>query len=441
MTSSDSHVASGLPARKAAFEVLEAILGKKQTLDNALDRATGKHKLSASDRRFVHALCATCLRHLPECDLWLNQIMKRSVRPDPPALYYLLLMGITQLVWLDVAPHAAIYTTVSLAGSCGVSRQKSLVNAVLRTVQRRMDAGDLPVLFALDRLPSWLRDSWIGHYGQARAECIAETMLMEAPVDISLKVGSETQYWAQMLQADTLYDGQLRVMHQQGHVTDWPGYLGGEWWVQDISSSMPINALGDIHGKILIDLCAAPGGKTLQAMTRGARVTAIDQSGARLERLKQNIDRVSKHAPVDIIVSNALDWMPDDGADIVLLDAPCSSTGTLRRHPELGWIRGLETVLTLCDLQARLLDHASKMVKLGGVLVYATCSMQPEEGEFQVQQFLAKNNNFKELVDIPDVLRSYLSRGVSNCGWRIYPHTLREKGGADGFYLALLKHT
>jgi 16S rRNA (cytosine967-C5)-methyltransferase len=431
--------AQGVASRLAAAHALAHVFEQKHTLDDALDKAFRKYLLTEPDKRFVHAICAFVFRNLNTIDANLHRIMNRKRDASPALLHQLLRVGAAQLLYMDVSPHAAVHATVASTGGLHLSKQKGLVNAVLRSVQRERDVIlDAPVL-PLDQLPAWLRARWIKSYGESTARDIVTSMMREAPLDISLKNPHASDEWAQKLAGEVLCAATIRVHQSGGQIVSWPGFDAGEWWVQDIAASLPINMLADVSGKTVLDVCAAPGGKTMQLASRGAKVTALDMSAKRMQRITENLERTALAQNVSTVVSDALHWKTDERFDVVVCDAPCSSTGTLRRHPELPWIHDEKQLQKTVMMQRDLLKRASVLLRPQGQLLYCTCSMEPEEGEIQLEAFLNQNKNFKELTDISVAVQPFLKRGLNNIGWRTYPHLLAEKGGMDGFFMALLQ--
>lgn len=429
----------GVAARIAAAQLLSYVLGNKDTVDEALDKIYVKHRLNDEDRRLVHAICGYVFRNLPAIDANLRQVMNRKRDPDPVMLHHLLRVGAAQLLYMDVAPHAAVDTCVSAAGSLGVSRQKGLVNAVLRSVHRQKDSLLAAPWAALNLLPAWLSGRLIRAYGESAAEQIAGAMRQEAPLDIGIKDAKASHEWGRLLSGEVLLEGAVRVRQRAGHITSWHGFADGSWWVQDLAASLPISMLGDIAGKSLIDVCAAPGGKTQQAASRGARVTALDIAPTRMQRVTENLVRLNLAQQVQTSVTDARQWRPQLHPDIVVLDAPCSATGTLRRHPELPWIHKENDVEQLKVMQHELMWHCAGWLDSGGILLYCTCSLDPEEGEGQVDSFLNHFKDFKEITSVPAVVHPYVHRGINNTGWRTNPALLADKGGLDGFFIALLQ--
>jgi 16S rRNA (cytosine967-C5)-methyltransferase len=292
---------------------------------------------------------------------------------------------------------------------------------------------------ALRMLPDWLGARWTAHYGEEDARALATTIRHEAPVDISIKDADASHEKGHLPAGETLIPGSVRVRQSASHITSWPGFETGAWWVQDIASSLPIRLLGDVAGKSVLDVCAAPGGKTMQLLAAGAKVTALDQAAARMTRLSENLARVFPDQAVTTVVADARTWQAGTHFDAIVLDAPCTSTGTLRRHPELPWIHSEKDIRKITMIQHDLLRRARDLLLPGGKLLYCTCSMEVEEGEDQLESFLKENRNFREIKEIPEEVQPLVRRGARDLGFRSYPPVLAEKGGMDGFFMAVLQ--
>lgn len=426
----------GSEVRAIAARVIEDVLTHGNTLDTALGQA--RH-LPDNDKKLVHAICGFVFRRLPEIDRVIGRFTRKKGAVKPAILHNLLRVGVAQLLYMEIPPHAALNTVVSAAASLNLFRQKSFVNAVLRALQRDLESIKAAPLTALECLPEWLAKTWVQAYGENDAARIAEAVSHQAPLDISFFNLKAKDEWGQVLGGELLSDWSMRLDAPAGQLATWPGFDAGAWWVQDFASSLPINALPDVAGKSVLDIGAAPGGKTMQLLGRGAKVTALDASEARTTRLRDNLARVDKAQDAHIVVADARSWQANDEFDVVVIDAPCSSTGTLRRHPELPWIRTQKQLSDLVVTQREIMAHASKMVRSGGLMLYCTCSLQPEEGEIQVKEFLSAHNDFKELGGVPDSLKPYLNKGLNDIGYRTMPYYLADKGGMDGFFFALLQ--
>ncbi len=418
--------------RAAALEVLGRVLRKRRPLDEALDANQDLDAMEPRDRALARAVAATTLRRLGQIDALIDHCLDRPLPKKAWPTHDVLRIGVGQLLFLGVAPHAAVSTTVDLASP----HHKKMVNAVLRRLGRegaglieRQDAARM-------NTPDWLWDGWIGAHGAETARAIAEAHLSEAPLDIMPK--ADPDLWAARLEAEILPTGVLRRA-AGGAVTGLPGFDEGAWWVQDAAAALPVRLLGDVAGKRVADLCAAPGGKTAQLAAHGARVTAVERSEARTERLRANLDRLGLEA--ELVVADAADWTGGEAFDAVLLDAPCSATGTIRRHPDVARLKSPDDISKLAAAQARLLAHAATLVRPGGFLVYCVCSLQPEEGAGVVESALAAGAQLRRIpVDSADA--GGLAECVSPLGdLGTLPCHLGQRGGMDGFFAARLQRT
>ena len=427
----------GLPARRAAAEVLAAVLQKKQPLDDILGRSLERgvmFDLPARDRALTRAIVAASLRRKGQLDYVLNTFLDRGIPEKSGTLYPILLSAAAQLIFLQTPPHAAIDLAVTLAQyDPRAKRYDKLVNAVLRRVANdgariaaRLDAARV-------NTPDWLWDRWVNYWGEARAHDIAAEHLIEPPLDLTVK--HDPELWAEQLNGRVPPGGSVRLI-PKGRIDALPGFAEGEWWVQDVAASLPARLLGDVAGKRVADLCAAPGGKTAQLALAGAAVTAVDISKTRLALLGENLARLGLQA--EIVQADAASWQPSETFDAVLLDAPCSSTGTIRRHPDIPYTKSEKDIAALAELQARLLDNAAKLVKPGGRLVYSTCSLEPEEGEAQIASFLVRNENFRVEPIAPEALFGRKDWIEPAGTLRTFPYDLKletpEWSGMDGFF-------
>jgi 16S rRNA (cytosine967-C5)-methyltransferase len=420
-------------SRRIALDVLEACLDKGQPLDDALARHPGFPKLDPRDRAFVRLLLATTLRRLGEIDVVLGAMIERPLDGASAIGLQILRLGAAQLLFLGTPAHAAVDTSVQLAQG-RLPHLKGLVNAVLRRVGREGVAmlGDRDP--ARLNTPAWLWDSWSATYGEDTTRAITAAHLVEAPLDLTPR--SNADFWAGQLEAETLPTGTLR-RHSGGAIGELPGYGEGAWWVQDAAATLPARLLGDIAGKRVADLCAAPGGKTLQLCAAGAEVTAVDISARRLTRLSENLARAGMTA--ELVTSDVSKWMPAERFDAILLDAPCSGTGTLRRHPDIAWLKDEEDMGRLALAQDRLLVHALALLKPGGTLVYAVCSLQEDEGSARIDALLAREPHLQRMPVMPAELPG-LAEAITPAGdVRTLPSMWAERGGIDGFYIARLR--
>jgi 16S rRNA (cytosine967-C5)-methyltransferase len=433
----------GLAARRIAADILDGVLHKHRTLDDQLDGAgahPGLKTLSDRDRALMRRLVATILRRLGTLGHVLSRLLDRGIPTDAPRAQSALLIGAAQILWMDVPDHAAVDLSVRLVQSDRrAAKYAGLVNAVLRRCARE-GAPLIEEVRAqtLDVAP-WLLARWIAHYGETTAREIATAIGHEPSLDITVK--SDVEQWATRLHGEVLPNGSIRTL-LQGSVTMLPGFTDGQWWVQDAAASLPARLFGDVADKRIADFCAAPGGKTAQLALAGARVTAIDRSSNRMARLRDNLTRLSLQA--ETVVADAAEWKEGTEAsfDGILIDAPCTSTGTIRRHPDIGWLRQEADIGPLVALQKRLLQRAAALLKSGGTLVYCTCSLEPEEGEQAIAAFLAAEPSLRRApIDAGEV--AGLAEIVSAEGdLRTLPcHLPRDEprlGGLDGFYAARL---
>jgi 16S rRNA (cytosine967-C5)-methyltransferase len=424
----DAPVAS----RRVALEILTACLDKGQPLDDALARHPGFADLDPRDRAFVRLLLATTLRRLGEIDEVLGMLIERPLEGGNAAGCQVLRLGTAQLLFLGTPAHAAVDTSVRLVVDAGLPHLKGLANAVLRRIAREGATllGDRDP--ARLNTPHWLWQSWTESYGEATTRAIAAAHLIEAPLDLTPR--SDAMFWAGRLDGELLPTGTIR--RASGLVTDLPGFAEGAWWVQDAAATLPARLLGDLSGKHVADLCAAPGGKTLQLAAAGAEVTAVDVSARRLIRLGENLARTGLSA--ELVTADAGKWHTERKFDAVLLDAPCSGTGTLRRHPDIAWLKDDDDVSRLMLTQDRLLARAVELLKPGAILVYAVCSLQDDEGPARIASLLGRDNDLSRVPVQPSELPG-LGEAITTTGdVRTLPSMWAERGGIDGFYIARL---
>lgn len=419
-------------ARTLALDVLEAVLGpQRRPLEEAFSSHPDLPRLALRDRQLARLLVATVLRRMGELDALAAPFLRFT--PEPPRLRHILRLGIAQLAILGTPPHAAVHTTVELARH-GHEKAVPMINAVLRRVANHA-AERLPQLDGprLDT-PDWLWRSWVAAFGEASARAIAEVHLREPPLD--LVVRDEPSEAARQLEAEPLWRDVVR-RPVGGAIEALPGYAEGAFWVQDVAATVPARLLGEVRDRPVLDLCAAPGGKTLQLAAAGAKVTAVDVSGDRLARVRDNLARTRLSA--ELVEADATSWRPPARFPFVLLDAPCSATGTIRRHPDIPHHKRPSDVERMAELQDRLLDAAVAMLEPGGLLVYAVCSLQPEESEERIGALLERTPGLArdpigtdELAGLP-VLRTRAGEiRTLPCHWA-------EHGGMDGFFVARLR--
>jgi 16S rRNA (cytosine967-C5)-methyltransferase len=431
----------GFAARRIAADILDGVLRRRRPLDEQLeDRAAHPEfaTLPDRDRALVRALVTSALRRLGTLRHLLGRRLARGLPADAPRVEAALLIGAAQILWLEVPDHAAVDLAVRLVqADRHAARYAGLVNAVLRGLARD-GAHDLAALdtTALDT-PDWLMTRWVANYGAETARAIAVANGHEPALDLT--VTSDPEGWASALGGRVLPTGSVRAQ-VQGPISQLPGYGDGIWWVQDAAAALPAKLLGDVRGLAAADLCAAPGGKTAQLAAAGARVVAVDRSPARLERLRQNLSRL--HLSAETVTADVTQWQAGP-FDAVLLDAPCSATGTIRRHPDIPWLKHERDIAALAGLQRRLIAQAAELTRPGGVLVYCTCSLEPEEGIEVVRDLLERN---------PDLHRQPMSAAevYGHAEWLTPDGDLRtlpchlpdadsRMAGLDGFYAARLR--
>jgi 16S rRNA (cytosine967-C5)-methyltransferase len=419
--------------RAVAVDLLSMVLDKGRLLDEVLDDPR-LAALDDRDRGFVRLLLGTTLRRLGQIDALIGHCLDKPMRAGAAVAEHALRLGICQLLFLDVAPHAAISTTVDLVKGSSQAGFAKLLNAVLRRLDREgrelAAAQDAPLL----NTPEWLWRSWTRAYGEDTARAVATAHLTEAPVDIT--VAADPQGWAEKLEAEILPTGSLRRAGG-GAVAALPGFAEGAWWVQDAAAALPARLLGGVAGKAVADLCAAPGGKALQLAVAGARVTAVDRSAKRLKRLVENLSRLGLSA--EVVEADAGEWDPPERFDAVLLDAPCSATGTLRRHPDVARHKNPTEIVKLAGVQARLLRAAVGLLKPGGRLVYCTCSLEPEEGIDQIAALLAGGAPLRRVPVRPDEVGGLAELITADGDLRTLPCHLAGRGGMDAFFAARLE--
>lgn len=384
------------------------------------DQGAALARLAPGDRARALRLAGAVLRHQDRADAVLAQFVDRRPRPEVADL---LRLATVEMLALGEAPHGVVNATVALARAGGKREQAAagMANAVLRKVAGFTGWEAMPA----QRLPDWLRGTLLTVYGAEAVAAMEAAHQAGAPLDLTAKPGHAAP-------GEALPTGSFRVS-DPGQVSALPGYAAGDWWVQDAAAALPARLLDAQPGEGIADLCAAPGGKTLQLAAAGAQVTAVDVSAARMARVAENLARCGLSA--ETVVADALTWQPATAPDAILLDAPCSATGTIRRHPDLPHLRDGSGIAALIDLQARLLDRALAMVRPGGRVVYATCSLLPEEGEAQIEAALTLHPGVT--VDRPAL------QGVDPAWWgdhglRTRPDFWAEKGGMDGFFMARL---
>ncbi|MFA6019508.1 MAG: transcription antitermination factor NusB [Rhodospirillales bacterium] len=417
--------ATGLVSRQAAQELIRAVLTFRKPLDSALDASPAFKLLPVRDRGLARHLAATTLRRLLVIDALIEHCVDKPLGQRGEPAMTALRIGIAQLLFLDLAPHAAVATAVDLAPA----NYRGLVNAVLRRLSR--DGKGMLAAMDVEKscIPDWLWQDWVKDWGEDGAREIAKASLTEAPLDLCLKGDPGT--WAEELGAQTLPTGALRLM-KPGPIAALPGFKEGAWWVQDAAASLPVRLLGDIAGLKVADLCAAPGGKTSQIAALGADVAAVEKADSKLLRLRENLTRLGLSA--QLVAADVEKWKPETLFDAVLLDAPCSATGTIRRHPDALFLKRQGDSAQMQEAQLRLLKAAAKLLKPGGRLVYCVCSLAKAEGEAVAQKgapgLVLDPIRPEEIPGLPE-------GAITTEGFlRTLPYFWEQTGGMDGFFAA-----
>lgn len=425
----------GLAARRAALDLL-TLTRAGASFDESLEKCRSFNALEGADRSFARLLATLVLRRQGALDTLIGAYVDKPLPKRAEKATDMLRLAAVQSAFLETPDHAAVSTAVELAnGFQETAGYASLINAVARKVAKDAKAAVEGMPERIDT-PGWMWRSWERAYGPATARVIALAHREEPPLDLTLRRGEDAELVATRLGAEILPTGSLR-MKAPRDVASLPGYEDGLWWVQDAAAALPAKLLGDIAGKRVFDLCAAPGGKTMQLAAAGASVTAVDSVGARLKLVADNLQRTSLKA--ETVKADVLDWHPHETVDAVLLDAPCTATGTIRRHPDILRAVSEEDVATMARVQAKMIDRAVSLLKPDGVLVYSVCSLQPEEGERQVEAALSRHPNLRRLPIAPAEIGG-LAEAVNKQGdLRTLPAMLAGKGGMDGFFAARLR--
>lgn len=435
----------GFASRWAAANLLDAVLRRNRPLDEQLDDRhpnPSLRDLCERDRALARRIVATVLRRLGTLRRLIGDLLDRGLPKDGPGVESALLVGAAQLLFLDVPQHAAVDLSVRLVqGDPRQARYAGLVNAVMR----RIAHAGTQSLAALEPLhldtPDWLFARWTKAYGEDTARSIALAHRLEPPLDVTVK--SDPDRWADRLGGRKLPTDSVRLA-AHGPVSALPGYAEGDWWVQDAAAALPVRLFGDVRGHSVADLCAAPGGKTAQLASSGATVTAVDRSASRMARLRENLTRTGLQAVT--IVANAEEWEPAPPTttfDAVLIDAPCTSTGTIRRHPDIPWRKAPGDIAVLTALQRRLLSRAIDLTRSGGTVVYCTCSLEPEEGENIVSAVIEQDRRVRrkpitatEFRVLEEFITPLGELRTLPCHW---PDPDPRMHGLDGFFAARLE--
>ncbi len=441
--------ASGLPARRAAAAILHKIIAEAMPLDPLFDPKTGHAGLRAlepRDRRLVRAIVGAALRRRGTIENRIAACLNGPLKDKTGRIATILHVAAAQILFLDIPDHAVVNLAVaSTRGHVKTRHAAGLVNGVLRRLSREASASAEPESLSDDPpddpmadTPAWLARRWTATYGAEQAAAIAIAHRDQPPLDLTARgdpdaVAAETG--GTRLPTDSIR------LKAGGDIAELPGYQTGNWWVQDAAAALPVRLLGNVQDKSIADLCAAPGGKTAQLAAAGAVVTAVDAVESRATRLTQNLARLNLQAT--IVTADIMTWEPDEPFDAILLDAPCSATGTIRRHPDIAWLKTGADITAMAKIQRAMLERTATWLKPGGLLVYCSCSLEPEEGEDQIAAFLASHNVFARDPVIPGELAGL--DGLINAAGdlRTLPHysfgSPALQKGMDGFFAARLR--
>ena len=423
----------GAYTRKKAIEILVKILENNKPLDNAFEESTKKSshfsKLINEDKSFCRLLISTTLRNLISIDYLLTKFLSKPLNKTPLKVLMILRINVAQSFFLKTPDHAVVNTAVELCGK----KWKGLVNGVSREILRNKDKAK-KYLNESDKVPNWLLRRWKRDWGKNYDEICTGHLNLNPPIDLYVK--NNTNYWAEKLNGKKIGNNSIRLF-TPGLISNLEGYEQGEWWIQDYSSQIPVSLLEIQNNDDVLDLCAAPGGKTAQLISLGAKVTSIDNNKKRLFRLEQNLKRLDYKA----IIKNKdiRNFSTQKTWSKIILDAPCSSTGTLRKNPEIMHQKKESDIVSLSKLQSDLLDTAWDLLKEGGTLLYCTCSLEKEEGEHQIENFIErKKNSLLDKINSNEIDKK-LNVSDQNKWLRIFPNSLNYEGGNDGFFIARIK--
>jgi 16S rRNA (cytosine967-C5)-methyltransferase len=427
--------AAGLAPRRAALDIL-SLVREGAPLDEALSECRSFNALQGSDRAFARALAAIVLRRQGTLDALLAPYLETPLPRRAQKATDALRLAAAQTALMDVADHAAVDTAVALARDFHETAGYSgLVNAVARKIAKKGKdrAQEFP---ERTDTPGWMWRAWERAYGADTARAIARAHREEPPLDLTARSDAAAAELAACLSGELLPTGSIRLESTRD-IAALPGFAEGEWWVQDAAAALPAKLLGDVNGKRVLDLCAAPGGKTLQLASAGARVIAIDRAGVRLKLVAENLARAKLSA--ETVKADIFEWAPAGLADAVLLDAPCSATGVIRRNPDILRSKSEDVVAALAKVQAKLIDRAIGFVRPGGLIVYSTCSLQPEEGEAQIAAALARHANLRRIPITPEEIGGEPRFLTKHGDLRTLPAYWSNRGGIDGFFAARVR--
>lgn len=426
-----------LRSRKICLDILSAILRKSAGLEDEFSRIIDledkKQKIENRDRTFIRLLLTTSLRRLGEIDFYLTKLLDKPLPTKAFFIQDVLRISIAQILFLKTPEHAAVSTAVELVKNSLFKGFSGLVNAVLHRFIKEQNKICSIESIETSNIPQWLLNIWQKEYGIEKTRKIVSACLKEAPLDFTVKENPE--FWAEKLECKVLATGTLR-REKSCLVSNLPGYEEGEWWIQDFSASLPVKLFQSVTGKKVADVCAAPGGKTAQLILNGADVEAIDISKNRIKRLEENLSRLKYSSKT--ITQDALEWalcQKKKSFDAILLDAPCSATGTIRRHPDVLFHRKYEDIERLKDLQYNLLKAMLPLLKKEGVLIYCVCSIIPDEGVQLIDRVVQER--LAERICLTNEIPLEI---ISQKGdLLVTPDCYSDDGGCDGFFAARLK--
>ncbi|HFB2048925.1 MAG TPA: Ribosomal RNA small subunit methyltransferase B [Hyphomicrobiaceae bacterium MAG_BT-2024] len=437
----------GLASRKTALKLIGAVIHQRLSFHKCLiatysQETTNRLTLEdTKDRKFVRLLATTTLRRHGQLIAVVSKYLHKPLPDSGRYAQLILLLGTAQLLFLGIAPHAVINTSVNL---CRMQRSSKRFSKLINAVLRRISEQDPSLLLTNTEdnlnIPKWMLKRWINTYNETTTRAIVTASLKEAALDIT--VLGEPKDWASKMHGTVLPTGSVRC-RLGGPVNELPGFINGKWWVQDAAAAIPARLLGKIAGKRVADICAAPGGKTAQLISAKAHVTALDISETRLLSVKKNLERLRLSA-CSYIVGDASKWCTEIQFDAILVDVPCSATGTIRRHPDILHTKRLVDIYKLSQLQKAILQNvALNLLRPNGILVYCTCSLEPEESEEQISTFLKSHNNFERVPIRADEING-LSEILTQVGEiRTLPHHLQlddpTLSGLDGFFVSRLR--
>lgn len=423
----------GTYTRKKAIEILIEILHNKKPLDNAFEISIKKSshfsKLTSEDKSFCRLLVSTTLRNLTSIDSLLKKFLSKPLDKTPLKVLMILRINIAQSFFLKTPDHAVVNTSVELSGK----KWKGLINGVSREILRNKTKAN-KYLDDSNKVPNWLLNRWKKDWKKNYNNIINGHLVLNPPIDIHVK--NNTDQWAKKLSGEKIGNNSIRL-YRSGLISKLDGYEEGEWWVQDYSSQIPVALLNIKDKDEVLDLCAAPGGKTAQLISLGAKVTSVDDNKKRILRLEQNLKRLNYNASIKN--EDIKNFSSDKSWSKIILDAPCSSTGTLRKNPEIMYQKKEEDIFSLAKLQSDLLDASWRLLKKDGILVYCTCSLEKEEGEYQIENFIKrKKDSILDKINTQEIDKK-LKVSNKNKWLRIFPNSLDFEGGNDGFFIARIK--